>query len=58
MTVYVIKFRPKPGIDAIKSLRSVLKRAGRIGLVCTDAVEKQEDETINQSSMKEKEKSS
>jgi hypothetical protein len=44
-TSYTVTFRPKPGIDAIKSLRALLKFAGRrLGLRAVDVRENLKEE--------------
>jgi hypothetical protein len=37
--IYTIRLRPEPGVDGIKSLRFLLKRALRWGLKCVHAAE-------------------
>jgi hypothetical protein len=40
--VFILKFRTRPGIDGIKALRFLLKRARKLGLIAIDATEQQE----------------
>jgi hypothetical protein len=40
--MFILKLRPRPGIDGVKALRWVLKRAGRLGLTAIDVTEQQE----------------
>jgi hypothetical protein len=40
--VFIIRLRAQPGIDEIKALRWLLKKARRLGLVAVDAVEQKE----------------
>ena len=38
MTTFLLRFRAKPGIDALKAVRAFLKTAlRRFGLVCIEA---------------------
>jgi hypothetical protein len=40
MTIFLIRLRAKPGIDAIKAIRAFLKTAlRRFGLICIEARE-------------------
>jgi hypothetical protein len=40
--MFVLRLRAQPGIDGVKALRWLLKRAQRLGLKAIDAVEEQE----------------
>jgi hypothetical protein len=41
--MFVVHFRPERGVDGIKALRWVLKRAQRLGLKCVSAIEEPEE---------------
>jgi hypothetical protein len=41
--MFIVHFRPERGIDGIKALRWILKKAQRLGLKCVSAIEEKED---------------
>jgi hypothetical protein len=50
--VFVIHLRPERGIDGIKALRWILKKAQRLGLKCVSAIEEKENNDPDQQTEK------
>jgi hypothetical protein len=42
--MFIVHLRPERGIDGVKALRWILKRAQRLGLKCISAIEEKDDD--------------